>query len=122
MVIAKLAEKSSGKKSVVVNYRDSVLTFILKNALGGNSKTLMICALSPATDNFDETLSTLRYADQAKKIKNNAVINESEQDKMIRELKEENDKLKSMLKNFNTDNPPDMIGGNGIKRLFNLCL
>ena len=90
----------------MVNYRDSVLTFILKNALGGNSKTLMICALSPATDNYDETLSTLRYADQAKKIKNNAVINESEQDKMIRELKEENEKLKAMLKNYNPSGDP----------------
>jgi hypothetical protein len=57
----------------------------------------MICALSPATDNYEETLSTLRYADQAKKIKNNAVINESETDKMIRELKTENEKLKQTL-------------------------
>jgi len=80
-----------------VPYRDSVLTRILQNALGGNSKTLMICAISPATDNYEETLSTLRYADQAKKIKNHATVNESEQDKMIRELKEENEKLKSML-------------------------
>jgi hypothetical protein len=84
-------------KNSVVPYRDSSLTRILQNALGGNSKTLMICALSPATDNYEETLSTLRYADQAKKIKNNAVINESETDKMIRELKTENDKLKQTL-------------------------
>ena len=54
----------------------------------------MICAVSPATDNYEETLSTLRYADQAKKIKNNAVINESDTDRMIRELKGENEKLK----------------------------
>lgn len=66
-----------GKKDIIVPYRDSCLTRILQNALGGNSKTLMICAISPASDNYDETLSTLRYADQAKKIKNNAVINES---------------------------------------------
>jgi len=90
-----------GKKNIIVPYRDSALTRILQNALGGNSKTLMICAISPATDNYEETLSTLRYADQAKKIKNNAIINESEQDKMIRELKEENEKLKELLKNFN---------------------
>jgi len=89
-----------GKKNIVVPYRDSALTRILQNALGGNSKTLMICAISPASDNYDETLSTLRYADQAKKIKNHAVINESEQDKMIRELKEENEKLKAMLRDF----------------------
>jgi flagellar biosynthesis GTPase FlhF len=100
LVISKLADRSMGKKNVLVPYRDSVLTRILQNALGGNSKTLMICAISPATDNYEETLSTLRYADQAKKIKCNAVINESEQDKMIRELREENDKLKALLQNY----------------------
>jgi len=104
LVISKLADKAMGKKNIVVPYRDSALTRILQNALGGNSKTLMICAISPATDNYDETLSTLRYADQAKKIKNHAVINESEQDKMIRELKEENEKLKAMLKDFKPEN------------------
>jgi hypothetical protein len=96
-VIATLAERETSKKPVVVPYRDAVLTRILQNALGGNSKTLMICAISPALDNFDETLSTLRYADQAKKIKCNAVVNESETDKIIRLLKEENDKLKVQL-------------------------
>jgi hypothetical protein len=60
----------------------------------------MICAISPASDNYEETLSTLRYADQAKKIKNNATINESDQDKMIRALKEENEKLKALLEGF----------------------
>lgn len=90
--------KNSSK--VVVPYRDSSLTRILQNALGGNSRTLMICAVSPALDNYDETLSTLRYADQAKKIKCNAVINESETDKMIRELRGENDKLKNLLMQF----------------------
>jgi len=49
----------------------------LQNALGGNSKTIMICAISPATVNYEESLSTLRYADRAKKIVNKAVINES---------------------------------------------
>lgn len=57
----------------------------------------MICAVSPANDNFDETLSTLRYADQAKKIKCKAVINESATDKMIRELNQENEQLKKLL-------------------------
>lgn len=57
----------------------------------------MICAVSPANDNYDETLSTLRYADRAKKIKNKPIVNESEGDKMIRQLKEENEKLKKML-------------------------
>ncbi len=58
----------------------------------------MVCALSPSFMNYEETLGTLRYADRAKKIKNQACINESPQDKMIRELKEENKKLKQMLK------------------------
>lgn len=78
-------------------YRDSNLTRILQNALGGNSKTIMICAISPASMNYEESLSTLRYADRAKKIVNKAVVNESATDKIIRELKQENDKLKKLL-------------------------
>lgn len=60
-VISVLAENSEGKNNFVP-YRNSALTRILENALGGNSQTIMICAVSPATDNYDETLSTLRYA------------------------------------------------------------
>jgi len=60
----------------VVPYRDSMLTKLLKNALGGNSKTIMIAALSPADINYDETLSTLRFADRVKSIKTVAVVNE----------------------------------------------
>lgn len=82
---------------ISVPYRDSVLTKLLKNALGGNSKTIMIAALSPADINFDETLSTLRYADRAKQIKNSASVNEDPTEKLIRELQEENEKLKAML-------------------------
>ena len=97
-VIEALAEKSMGKKAnIVIPYRDSALTRILSNALGGNSKTVMICALSPASVNYEETLSTLRYADRAKKIKNHAVVNETVQDKIIRELKEENNELKRVI-------------------------
>ena len=81
----------------MVPYRDSALTRMLQNALGGNSKTIMICSLSPASINYEETLSTLRYADRAKKIQNKAVVNENPQDKLIRELKEENARLKDML-------------------------
>ncbi|KAK3605709.1 hypothetical protein CHS0354_013504 [Potamilus streckersoni] len=96
-VISALADLSMGKKKVVVPYRDSALTKLLQNALGGNSKTIMIAALSPADINYDETLSTLRYADRAKKIKNRAVVNENPLDKLIRELKEENDRLKKAM-------------------------
>lgn len=96
--ISILADKAGGKRSKeVVPFRNSALTRILQNALGGNSKTIMICAISPSFMNYEETLSTLRYADNAKKIQNKALINESVQDRMIRELKEENQKLKDML-------------------------
>jgi hypothetical protein len=96
--ISTLADKAIGKaQGVVVPYRDSALTRILQNALGGNAKTIMVCALSPASINYEETLSTLRYAERAKKIKNQAIINESPQEKLIRELRAENDKLKKLL-------------------------
>lgn len=79
-MIKTLVDKQSGKasKNVIVPYRESKLTRILENALGGNSKTIMICAISPALSNYEETLSTLRYADRAKQIKNKAVINMTE--------------------------------------------
>jgi len=79
-----------------VPYRDSVLTWLLKDSLGGNSKTTMLAALSPADINYEETLSTLRYADRAKQIVNKAVVNEDPNAKLIRELKEELEKLKSL--------------------------
>lgn len=93
-VIAALADLSSAAKpkkgkGSQVPYRDSVLTWLLKDSLGGNSMTAMIAAISPADINYEETLSTLRYADSAKRIKNHAVINEDENARMIRELKEE---------------------------------
>ncbi|KAG0367961.1 kinesin-like protein Klp8 [Gamsiella multidivaricata] len=93
------APKKGAKKTpeVFVPYRDSVLTWLLKDCLGGNSKTTMIAALSPADVNYDETLSTLRYADQAKRIKNKAIVNEDPNAKLIRELKEELQELRSKL-------------------------
>lgn len=100
-VISVLADKAGGKaKGEVVPYRDAALTRILQTALGGNSKTIMVCALSPSFMNYEETLSTLRYAERAKKIKNAAMVNESVQDKIIRELKEENGKLRKMIKDI----------------------
>jgi kinesin family member 13 len=110
-VINVLADKALGKKKdALPPYRDSALTRILQNALGGNSKTVMICALSPASINYEETLSTLRYADRAKKIQNKAVVNESEHDKMVRMLKEENLDLKRMIEDLNRK----ILGGGGI--------
>ncbi|KAM4065497.1 kinesin motor domain-containing protein [Hirsutella rhossiliensis] len=99
-VIAALADLSTTKKkkgASQVPYRDSVLTWLLKDSLGGNSMTAMIAAISPADINYDETLSTLRYADSAKRIKNHAVINEDANARMIRELKEELALLRSKL-------------------------
>jgi len=102
MVISSLAKKAS-KSQEFVPYRDSVLTYLLKESLGGNAKTIMIAALSPADINFDETLSTLRYADRMKKIMNVAKINEDPNAAMIRTLREEIDKLKSRLKSSGAD-------------------
>lgn len=100
-VIAALADMSTGVKKKKganqVPYRDSVLTWLLKDSLGGNSMTAMIAAISPADINYDETLSTLRYADSAKRIKNHAVVNEDANARMIRELKEELQVLRSKL-------------------------
>ena len=97
--IAALADVTAGKKknASMVPYRDSVLTWLLKDSLGGNSMTAMIAAISPADINFEETLSTLRYADSAKRIKNHAIVNEDPNARMIRELKEELAQLRSKL-------------------------
>ena len=101
-VISALAEMSSSKKKKKggdhIPYRDSVLTWLLRENLGGNSKTAMIAAISPADVNYDETLSTLRYADRAKQIVCTAIVNEDANAKIIRELKEEIAKLKSLLR------------------------
>lgn len=105
-VISALAEQSTvshvqstttPKKRTYIPYRDSVLTWLLKDSLGGNSKTIMIAAISPADCNYSETLSTLRYANRAKNIINKPTINEDSNVKLIRELREEIMKLKNML-------------------------
>uniref|UniRef100_A0A672Z931 Kinesin-like protein KIF16B n=1 Tax=Sphaeramia orbicularis TaxID=375764 RepID=A0A672Z931_9TELE len=85
------------KKSVFVPYRDSVLTWLLKDSLGGNSKTIMIATISPADVNYGETLSTLRYANRAKNIINKPTINEDANVRLIRELRAEIARLKALL-------------------------
>ncbi|XP_026778411.3 kinesin-like protein KIF13B [Pangasianodon hypophthalmus] len=98
LVISALADQGAGKcRNKFVPYRDSVLTWLLKDSLGGNSRTAMIATVSPAADNYDETLSTLRYADRAKSIVNHAVINEDPNARIIRELREEVEKLREQL-------------------------
>lgn len=103
-VISSLADMSADgantnlkKKSVFVPYRDSVLTWLLKDSLGGNSKTIMIATVSPADVNYGETLSTLRYANRAKNIINKPTINEDGNVRLIRELRAEIARLKALL-------------------------
>ena len=98
-VINSLVELSEGR-SRHVPYRDSKLTFLLKDSLGGNSKTCIIANISPAYTCYGETLSTLRFAERAKLVKNKAIINEDTMG-TISELKEEVKRLKSLLKNNN---------------------
>ncbi|XP_065313232.1 kinesin-like protein unc-104 isoform X3 [Gordionus sp. m RMFG-2023] len=106
-VISALAEISTNpkkrKRADFIPYRDSVLTWLLRENLGGNSKTAMIAAISPADINFEETLSTLRYADRAKQIMCKAIVNEDPNAKLIRELKEEVQRLKELLKSEGID-------------------
>ncbi|ETN41991.1 uncharacterized protein HMPREF1541_03930 [Cyphellophora europaea CBS 101466] len=93
-VIAALADpRSQNKRKArdIVPYRDSILTWLLKDSLGGNSKTAMIACIAPS--DYDETLSTLRYADQAKRIRTKAVVNQdhvssAEKDAQIMEMQE----------------------------------
>ncbi|EEH51880.1 kinesin-II motor protein, flagellar associated [Micromonas pusilla CCMP1545] len=84
-------------KSTHVPYRDSKLTRLLEDSLGGNTKTVMVANIGPADYNFEETMSTLRYANRAKNIKNKPRINEDPKDAMLREFQEEIARLKAQL-------------------------
>ncbi|XP_063424570.1 kinesin-like protein KIF14 isoform X2 [Mytilus trossulus] len=95
MVISSLSKKStSGKKKFFIPYRDSVLTWLLKESIGGNSKTAMLATISPTNYHKEETLSTLRYAKIASSIVNTARVNEDPTTKLIKELRAEIDRLK----------------------------
>ena len=87
-----------------IPYRDSKLTRLLQDSLGGNTKTVMIACISPADNNYDETLSTLRYANRAKNIKNKPKINEDPKDALLKQYQDEIKKLKEMLKNNSNNN------------------
>uniref|UniRef100_A0A8C7PXA3 plus-end-directed kinesin ATPase n=1 Tax=Oncorhynchus mykiss TaxID=8022 RepID=A0A8C7PXA3_ONCMY len=123
-VISALAEvdsaqnKNKKKKKVEshIPYRDSVLTWLLRENLGGNSRTAMVAALSPADINYDETLSTLRYADRAKQIRCNAVINEDPNNRLVRELKEEVCRLRDLLLSQGLG---DILESKGLSNLVN---
>uniref|UniRef100_A0A674F0H3 Kinesin-like protein n=1 Tax=Salmo trutta TaxID=8032 RepID=A0A674F0H3_SALTR len=94
-----------GRRHCFIPYRDSVLTWLLKDSLGGNSKTIMIATVSPSCRSYNETLSTLRYAAHARNIVNKPRVNEDASVRLIRELREEIDRLKSMLISFKMRNP-----------------
>ena len=70
-----VADAQASKLSVHIPYRESRLTFLLKDSIGGNSKTLLIANVSPSEDCGHETLSTLQFADRVKAVKNHAVVN-----------------------------------------------
>ncbi|PWA68049.1 transketolase family protein [Artemisia annua] len=99
-----LAEVSQTGKQRHIPYRDSKLTFLLQESLGGNAKLAMVCAISPVESCRSETYSTLRFAQRAKAIKNKAVVNEDMQDdvKSLREvLRQLKDELQRMKENAN---------------------
>jgi len=102
LVITKLAElagKGDAKNADFVPFRNSKLTFVLQDSLSGNSKTVMIAALSPALNNYEENLSTLRFAQSVKKVKTKASKNEAKEGAMLDNLKAEVARLKAELLN-----------------------
>ncbi|XP_072302654.1 kinesin family member 4 [Eucyclogobius newberryi] len=94
-VISALGDES--KKHTFVPYRDSKLTRLLQDSLGGNSHTLMIACISPADSNMEETINTLRYADRARKIKNKPIINVDPRAAELNQLKKQVQELQVML-------------------------
>lgn len=110
-VISALVDGKSGH----IPYRDSKLTRLLQDSLGGNTKTVMVANIGPADWNFDETMSTLRYANRAKNIKNKPRINEDPKDAMLREFQEEIQRLKAALEAAENGAPipGDLLGEDG---------
>jgi hypothetical protein len=99
-VINSLAEgMKGGKGNKVIPYRESKLTRLLQESLGGNAATVMIASISPADYNYSETISTLKYANRAKSIENAVVRNEDSSERMIRDLQNQIEELKALLKN-----------------------
>ncbi|XP_065023768.1 kinesin-like protein KIN-12B [Musa acuminata AAA Group] len=105
-----LAEVSHSGKQRHIPYRDSKLTFLLQESLGGNAKLAMICAISPSRSCKNETLSTLRFAQRAKAIRNKAVVNEIMQDD-VNVLREQIRLLKDELLRMKSNGSSDNNGG-----------
>ncbi|XP_058453769.1 kinesin-like protein KIF14 [Malaya genurostris] len=98
-VISSLAE-SKKNPATYIPYRDSVLTWLLRESLGGNSRTVMLATISPAATHLDETLATLRYACQARTIVNRVKVNEDPHDRIIRELRAEVERLQVLRQDY----------------------
>jgi hypothetical protein len=114
MCLARLAEASesqTGKSSLPIPFRDSNLTFILNESIGGNSKTTMLTAISPADVNAEETLSALRFAQVTKRVKTKPTVNENPSAKIIRELREELAALRERLGQLSVTRGPATAGG-----------
>ncbi|EGG21138.1 kinesin family member 11 [Cavenderia fasciculata] len=113
-VISKLSEKTKGH----INYRDSKLTRILQNSLGGNSKIAIICTITLANNNFEESHSTLKFASRAKNIVNNAKVNETVDDKtLIKQYRNEIAELKNKLEEANRRGKDIVPGGSAADEL-----
>lgn len=109
-------------KATYIPYRDSKLTRLLQDSLGGNTKTVMIANVGPADYNYDETMNTLRYASRAKNIQNKPKINEDPKDALLREYQDEITKLRNQLNMLHQGMDPNeiaqqhgMITGNSVK-------
>ncbi|NXW26056.1 KIF28 protein, partial [Circaetus pectoralis] len=106
-VTSALAEVATGKRVEHIPYRDLVLTKLLQSAPGGNSRTIMrLRPLSPADICYEETLSTLPYAERTKRVRNKAVVNASPSEKLLREPQAENNKLSSRLAGLGSTGRP----------------
>ena len=115
LVIRALVDVAKGKQHVHVHYRDSKLTYLLKDSLGGNSKTSIIATVSPFDVNYQETLSTLNFAQRAKLIKNRAVINEDIKGSLsslqleIQRLRKELSHAKALLQGRNQSSKSNIL-------------
>merc|ERR1711874_322304 len=94
-------------KSNHVPYRDSKLTRLLQDSLGGNARTVMVANIGPANYNYEETITTLRYANRAKNIKNKPRVNEDPKDAMLREFQEEIARLKAQINQKSVSGPKE---------------
>ncbi|XP_005105008.1 kinesin-like protein KIF3A isoform X2 [Aplysia californica] len=112
-------------KSTHIPYRNSKLTRLLQDSLGGNSKTVMVANIGPADYNYDESISTLRYANRAKNIKNRAKINEDPKDALLRQFQKEIEELKKQLEDGDYEeegseeesgSEEEIVDENGVKR------